>query len=196
MKGVFRGAAASAVALFIFALPAAGADTAAGEKRAGVCAACHGAGGNSTDPAAPTIAGQPAQFIAMSLYMFREGNRKNAEMTPMATGLSHTEMNDLAAYFAAQNPQPSKHRARPENAEAGPGLARKFSCTQCHGLRLLGQQHIPRLAGQQFEYLRAQLRAFKTGARQDLDGKMSESIQPLSDKEIDVLADYIAGLGI
>ena len=127
--------------------------------------------------------------------MFREGNRKDAQMSPIAANLSNTEMNDLAAYFSAQKPSPSGHRPSAENAQAGPGLAQKFKCTQCHGARMLGQQHIPRLAGQQFEYLRAQLRGFKAGTRIDLDAKMSESAQVLSDKDIEILVDYLAGLG-
>lgn len=185
--------AAAALAL---AGVASAADPEAGESKAAVCAACHGAGGNSTNPAVPSIAGQPAQFLSTSLYLFREGNRKDSQMTPMAANLSNTEMNDLAAYFSSQKAAPSRHRASPENAQAGPDLARKFQCTQCHGTRMQGQQHIPRLAGQHFEYLRAQLRGFKAGTRIDLDGKMSESAQVLSDKDIEVLVDYIAGLGV
>ncbi len=161
-----------------------------------LCAACHGVGGNSTNPEVPTIAGQPRQFLTMSLYQFREGNRKDAQMSPMAANLSNTDMNELAAYFTAQKFQPSKHLARPESARAGPELAKKFYCTQCHGPQLLGQQHIPRLAGQHFEYLRHELREFKEGTRADLDGKMTESARPLSDKDVEILADYIAGLGL
>ncbi len=184
-----------AAALALASAVSAAADPKAGESKAAVCFACHGQGGNSANPAVPSIAGQPAQFISTSLYMFREGNRKDAQMSPIAANLSNTEMNDLAAYFSAQKPSPSGHRPSAENAQAGPGLAQKFKCTQCHGARMLGQQHIPRLAGQQFEYLRAQLRGFKAGTRIDLDAKMSESAQVLSDKDIEILVDYLAGLG-
>jgi cytochrome c553 len=69
------------------------------------------------------------------------------------------------------------------------------NCTQCHGPRLLGQQQMPRLAGQHYEYLRAQLAAFKAGKRADLDGNMTAAAQALSQKDIEVLADYLAGLG-
>ena len=54
---------------------------------------------------------------------------------------------------------------------------------------------MPRLAGQQFEYLRSQLRAFKAGKRGELDGNMTAAAQALTDQDIEVLADYIAGLG-
>ena len=66
---------------------------------------------------------------------------------------------------------------------------------QCHGPALLGLQHIPRLAGQQFEYLKTQMRGLKAQTRADLDGNMTSAAQALTDKDIDVLVDYISGLG-
>ena len=63
------------------------------------------------------------------------------------------------------------------------------------GPKLLGLQQMPRLAGQQHEYLREQLRLFKAGKRGELDGNMTAAAQALGDKDIEVLADYIAGLG-
>ena len=194
-----ENATALAVAFLFVALALSdqvgAADAESGRQKAAVCAACHGESGNSTNPAVPSIAQQPAQFISTALYMFREGNRKDPQMSPMAANLSNTDMNDLAAFFSAQEAAPSSHKSNPENAEAGPGLAQKFNCTQCHGRGLLGQQHIPRLAGQQFEYLRTQLRGFKTMTRADIDGNMSSAAQALSEKDIEVLADFIAGAG-
>ena len=186
MKSVFRNATAFAVA-FLFSAGASAADP-------NLCAACHGVGGNSANREVPSIAGQPRQFLAMSLFQFREGNRKDAQMTPMAANLSNADMNELAAYFAAQKAESPKHQAKPENVEVGPGLAKRFNCSQCHGPRLLGQQHIPRLAGQQFEYLRVQLRGFKAGTRSDIDGNMTSAAKALAESDIEALADYLAGL--
>jgi len=174
---------------------AAGADVEAGRQKAQVCFACHGLAGNSTNPVMPSLAGQPAQFITTALVQFRDGNRKDAQMTPIAASISNADMNDLAAYFAAQKPEPSSHKTDPANAAAAPKLAQQFNCVQCHGATLLGQQHIPRLAGQQFEYLKTQLRGFKAQTRADLDGNMTSAAQALTDKDIDVLVDYISGLG-
>jgi cytochrome c553 len=188
-------AAASAVAfLFLPLLVFAGA--AEGEKKAAVCTACHGEAGNSTNPQWPSLAQQPAQFISTSLFMFREGNRKNDLMTPMAKPLSNADMNDLAAYFAAQKAAPPKHQSKPENAAAGPALAKKFNCSQCHGAQLTGQQHIPRLAGQQYDYLLRNLREFKAQTRADIDGNMTSAAQALTPQDIEVLADYLAGLAV
>jgi cytochrome c553 len=185
-----------AVAFLFLGLPAmVFAGAAEGEKKAAVCAACHGEAGNSTNPQWPSLAQQPAQFISTSLFMFREGNRKNDLMTPMAKPLSNAEMNDLAAYFAAQKAAPPKHKSKPENVAAGPGLAKKFNCSQCHGPQLLGQQHIPRLAGQQYDYLMVQLKGFKAQTRADIDGNMTSAAQALTPQDIEALADYLAGLG-
>jgi cytochrome c553 len=90
---------------------------------------------------------------------------------------------------------PPKHHAGAENVAAGPGLTQKFMCTQCHGPALLGQQHIPRIAGQLPDYLRTQLKGFKTSTRSDIDGNMTSAAQALSEKDIEVLVDYIAGIG-
>jgi cytochrome c553 len=189
-----KSAAASAVA-FLFVPLLAFAGAAEGEKKAGVCVACHGEGGNSVNPQWPSLAQQPAQFISTALFMFREGNRKDDLMTPMAKPLSNADMNDLAAYFAAQKAAPPKHQSKPENVAAGPALAKKFNCSQCHGLQLLGQQHIPRLAGQQYEYLLTQLKGFKAQTRADIDGNMTSAVQALTPQDIEALADYLAGLG-
>jgi len=190
-----RNAAALAVAFFFFGVGAQAADAEAGRVKAQVCAACHGNEGTSSDPAVPSLAGQPAQAIAMQLYQFREGNRKNPQMSPMAAKLSNADMNNLADYYASLKATPPKHQSSPASKASGPDLAKKFNCSQCHGPALLGQQHIPRLAGQQPEYLRVQLKGFKAGTRSDMDGNMTAAAQALSDKDIDVLVDYLAGLG-
>jgi cytochrome c553 len=190
-----EGAAALAAALLFFrAGSALAADLEAIRPKAQACFACHGPEGNSSNPTVPSIAGQPSKFITTALFFFRQGDRKNDQMSPVAEGLSNPDMNDLAAYFSAQKPAAPKHKARPENAKAGAELSQKFNCTQCHGPRLMGQQQMPRLAGQQLEYLRAQLRGFKAGTRADSDGNMTAAAQALTDKDIDVLVDYMAGL--
>jgi cytochrome c553 len=184
----YGGAAALAAALCFFAW---GAALAADPQ---LCVACHGADGNSVIQANPSLAGQPGQFISIQLYQFREGNRKDAQMSPVAEKLSNKEMNELAAFFSKQKAAAPSHKTAPENAVAGRKLTQELHCTQCHGPALRGQEHIPRLAGQQYEYLLAQLRKFKAQSRGDFDGFMTQIAQPLSDKDIDVLADYLAGL--
>jgi cytochrome c553 len=171
------------------------ADAESGRQKAQVCVACHGPGGNSVNPAVPTLAGQPQQFIVTQLFMFREGKRTDAQMSPFAAKLSNADLNDLAAYFSAQPHAPLSHVTAPEIAAAGRRITEQNNCVACHARTLMGQQHIPRLAGQQAEYLRTQLRGFKASTRFDMDGNMTSAAQGLSDVDIDILADYLSGLG-
>jgi cytochrome c553 len=175
--------------------PTAFADAESGRQKAQGCVACHGPGGNSANPAVPTLAGQPQQFIVTQLFMFREGKRKDAQMSPFAANLSNADLNDLAAYFSAQPHAPPAHATAAETAATGRRITEQQNCVACHGRTLMGVQHIPGLAGQQAEYLRAQLRGFKASTRFDMDGNMTSAAQALSDADIDILADYLSGLG-
>ncbi len=188
--------ARAAAAIFAVVMPgsALAADAAAGMQKAQVCVACHGPEGVSANPAVPSLAAQPAQFVATQLLMFREGKRKDAQMSPFAANLTNTDLNNLAAYFTAQKLVLPAAAADASTAEAGARLAKQLNCVQCHGATLMGQQHIPRLAGQQREYLRAQLRGFKAQTRFDMDGQMTSAAQPLSEADIDTLANYLAGV--
>jgi cytochrome c553 len=186
-----RAAACVAVAIGASA-PTLGADDAALAAKAAVCVACHGPNGNSTMPAIPSLAGQPKQFITTQLVMFREGRRVNPQMAPFVANLSNADINDLGTYFTAQPLTPAAEPPPAQAATEGPGLVAKFNCVQCHGPALKGVQHIPRLAGQHAEYLRAQLRGFKAGTRFDMDGNMTSAAQPLSDADIEVLAAFLA----
>jgi cytochrome c553 len=188
-----RARAAAAILAVALPCPTLAADAVAGMQKAQVCVACHGPDGVSANPAVPSLAGQPAQFVATQLLMFREGMRKDAQMSPFAANLTNTDLNNLAAYFAAQKLALPAPAAAPA-AEAGATLARQFNCVQCHGATLMGQQHIPRLAGQQREYLRTQLRGFKAQTRFDMDGQMTSAAQPLSEADIDTLATYLAAI--
>src|SRR5436309_9595327 len=99
-------------------------------RKAQACVACHGPGGNSTDPAVPSLAGQPAQFISMQLFLFRQGDRKDPQMSPIAASLSNADMNELAAYFTKQRPASPSHQTARENAAAGRRLAEQYHCVQ------------------------------------------------------------------
>jgi len=77
-------------------------DPAAGKDKASACFACHGQGGNSTNPNFPKLAGQHADYLLYALKAYKSGDRQNAIMNGQASKLSLTDMKDLAAYFASQ----------------------------------------------------------------------------------------------
>jgi cytochrome c553 len=163
--------------------------------KAQACVACHGPAGNSPTTIVPSLAGQPKQFLVTQLFLFREGNRKDQQMTPIAATLSNADMNELAAYFTAQKSERKGAPLTAERLQAAQQLASSNHCNSCHGPQLLGQQHIPRLAGQHADYLKIQLRGFKASTRFDMDGQMTSAAQALSAADIELLAEYLAGLG-
>jgi len=169
--------------------------TEAQRQKAEPCAACHGAEGRAPLADTPALAAQPKQFITTQLVMFREGNRKNVVMNALAAPLSNADINDLGSFFAAQAaPLPVGALLSPDAAAAGRALTEKLLCTQCHGAELKGQQHIPRLAGQRADYLKAQLLGFKAQTRFDMDGNMTSAAQPLTAADIETLATYLGAL--
>lgn len=192
-------------ATFIWnALPAANAaDATKGASIAqGTCAACHGADGNSVLPGSPDLAGQHADYIAKQLANFKNNERANAMMAPMAAPLSPDDMKNVGAYFAKQK---AKERAARDEAlvKEGAKLYRGGNmangvpaCTGCHGPDGAGiPAQFPRLAGQRSDYTLAQLKAFRAGERANDPAKMMRMVAAkLSDREIQALAEYISGL--
>jgi cytochrome c553 len=165
-----------------------------------VCAACHGADGNSVMTANPRLAGQHPEYLAKQLNNFKAGERKNPVMSAMAATLSADDVVKLAAYFASQ-------KAKTGNAkESGPGSAGEKiykggiagvsvpACASCHGPSGAGiPVQFPRLAGQHAEYTINQLKTFRSGER--ANGPMMRAIAgKMSDQDIMAVADYIQGL--
>ena len=170
------------------------ADLEAGRRKAELCVACHGPGGVSANPAMPSLAGQPFQFITTQMVLFREGVRKDPVMAPIAASFSNADINDVAQYLSSLPLAPAAAAIDPARVTAAKRLTEEYYCVSCHGADLRGQQHIPRLAGQQRDYLLTQLRGFKAGTRFDMDGNMSAAVQRLPDSDAQVLADYLSSL--
>jgi cytochrome c553 len=86
------------------ATPARAADQAAGKAKAQeVCQACHGMDGQSAaNPEYPKLAGQYPDYLAKALRGYKAGTRKNAIMAGMAAALTDKDIENLAAYYAAQ----------------------------------------------------------------------------------------------
>jgi len=192
---VFTPRALAVLALSAAAwLPAGAADAEAVRRKAEPCGACHGANGNSPTPEVPSLAGQPKQFITTQLVMFREGRRLNPVMAALTAHMSNADINELGGYFAGLSAVPAATPVPEDQAKAGRARAEQLNCTQCHGAALKGQQHIPRLAGQQAVYLRNQLHGFKAQTRFDMDGNMTSAAQALTAADIELLAAYLASL--
>ena len=183
-------------------------DAAKGETIAKqVCAACHSPDGNSAIPANPKLAGQFQEYLHKQLGNFKpQGGKKaardNAVMTGMVANLSPADLQNVAAYFAGQKLKPAKATDK-DLAALGQKLYRGGNltsgvpaCAGCHGPAGTGiPAQYPRIAGQFAEYIEAQLKAFRGGARANDPNAMMRGVTArMTDREIQAVSQYVAGL--
>ena len=162
--------------------------------KAAVCIACHGPQGNPSLAGIPVLAGQTSRYLYLQLRDFQEGRRSNEQMSPMAKDLTRDEMRALGAYFAAQKSVTQKFQPDAAKASLGKLKADETLCTMCHLGGFSGQNEVPRVAGQPFDYIVKQLRDFKARTRTNDAGTMTSVSSTLSDDDIVNLGHYIAGL--
>lgn len=172
-----------------------------------VCATCHAADGNSQIAVNPKLAGQIPEYLYKELTNFKPAAGKKAErdnpvMAGMVASLSPEDMRNLAAYFAGQTAKPGTAKSKDlvalgqkiyRGGIVGKSVA---ACASCHGPNGAGMPaQYPRLSGQHAEYVESQLKAFRTGERaNDANSAMRGVAGKLSDREIQAVSDYIAGL--
>jgi cytochrome c553 len=173
-----------------------------------ICAACHGADGNSPSPANPSLAGQGAEYLSLQLTHFKDGVRSNPVMAGMAANLSPEDMRALGLYFSQQKPKgmaakdPALVTQGQKLYRGGNSATGVPACAACHAPTGIGiPVRYPRLSGQHADYTVAQLKAFKAGERGvDKEGKdssgrvMVQVASKMSDQEMRAVAEYIAGL--
>ncbi|GAB3504334.1 c-type cytochrome [Curvibacter fontanus] len=176
-------------------------DLAKGEARfTAVCAACHGADGNSGIPANPKLAQQHPQYLAKQLQEFKSGKRNSAVMKGFASVLSDEDMMDIGAWLAAQKAKPGFAKDK-ELVALGERIYRGgipdrqiAACAGCHSPNGAGiPAQYPRLSGQHADYTTAQLQSFRDGVRKN-SLPMTQVAAKMNDREIKAVADYIAGL--
>ena len=187
--------AALAAAVFLAAVaPAAAQDMEAGRAKSQTCAACHGADGNSASGMFPNLAGQTWRYLYVQLKDYKEGRRSNPLMSPMAATLSREDMINVANFYAAQPLKPSTFKADEGKVKLGKAKADETLCTMCHLGGFLGQNEIPRVAGQQYDYIVQQLKDFKARNRTNDAGNMTSVGQTLSETDIENLGHYLTSL--
>ena len=167
-----------------------------------VCAACHGADGNSTSSANPKLAGQHAEYITKQLKNFKSGERKSAVMSGMVASLTPEDMVNLGAYFSEKSIKPGAAKdkdlaAQGEKIYKGGNAASGVpACAACHGPAGAGiPVQFPRLGSQHAEYVLTQLKNFRSGDRANDGGMMMRTIAAkMTDQEMKAAAEYISGL--
>lgn len=170
------------------------------------CNQCHGENGNSRSDFYPALAGLPADYLLRQLADFASGRRDSPHMRPLALYLPRADQEVISAYYAKQGvhlpeqdvpavpfAQGAQDAQDAQDAQAA-AAARLQPCAACHGQALRGGAKAPRLAGQGALYLRRQLEAFRSGARQDATGEMASMARSLLPAEIEGLAKAASAL--
>ncbi len=184
------------------------ADAGAGKELTTMCAACHGADGNSAAATFPKLAGQGEKYLIKQMKDIRDGARNVPTMAGQLDGKSDEDLANIAAFYASQ--AKSGGQVDPELLELGQSIYRGGisdrkvpACQACHSPHGKGNAPagFPSLAGQHADYTEAQLRAYREGYQQESgrtnDGEtmiMRTVAFPLSDLEIKAVSSYIAGL--
>ncbi|SEM93027.1 c-type cytochrome [Nitrosomonas marina] len=189
----------------------AAGDVARGQEiAAGVCAGCHNPDGNSIIPINPSLAGQHAEYITKQLMDFKaeEGekpNRNSPVMASMVAPLSQQDMEDVAAYYAAQTPEPAGNISSDEDLlEMGKIMYHGGNiengvpaCASCHGPTGTGiPPHYPALAAQHAEYTYTQLDLFNKAERGNDNGVMQKVLTRMSGAEKRAVAEYIQSMDV
>jgi cytochrome c553 len=191
--------AASAVAADV--KPAAKPDLVKGETSfTAVCAACHGADGNSGTPVNPKLAQQHPEYLLKQLQEFKSGKRANAVMSGMVAALSEDDMKNISYWVASKKAKPGFAKEKDlvalgERIYRG-GIADRqiAACAGCHSPNGAGiPAQYPRLSGQHADYTSAQLVQFRDGVRKN-SIQMTGVAAKMNDREIKAVSDYIAGL--
>jgi cytochrome c553 len=165
-----------------------------------VCAACHGADGNSGIAANPKLAQQHPEYLVKQLQEYKSGKRKNAIMQGFASALAEDDMKNIAYWLASKQAKPGFAKDKDlvllgERIYRGGVADRQIAaCAGCHSPTGAGiPSQYPRLGGQHADYVAAQLTYFRDGIRTN-SLQMNQVAAKLNDREIRALADYVAGL--
>ncbi|HKR75691.1 MAG TPA: c-type cytochrome [Rhodanobacter sp.] len=176
------------------------------QQRIAACTACHGAHGEGSPGSGffPRLAGKPAGYLARQLADFQNGLRKYAPMEYTVRGLSPAYLREIAEYFSAQQVPYARSKLPAVSAETlqrgerlvGTGdPARGIpACERCHGSQLTGvEPDIPGLVGLPYDYISAQLGAWRTHTRATVAPDcMAEVAGRLSEADITAVAAWLA----
>ncbi|NDW01297.1 c-type cytochrome [Salipiger sp. PrR002] len=194
MKQVMFGLVLAAAVAALSAQTGAAKDGFVLEDEVAVCAGCHGEEGVPIDEAYPVLWGQQYFYIYTQLRDYAAGRRQNDIMTDIAAEYDRDQAKLLAEHFAAQTwPEVSVQLQDGDLALAEKGIT-GGQCSACHG-KWQGDSRIPRLAGQQPDYLAQTMRDFKNDVRMNAPDKNS-TMKQLDDATIDALSRYLASLVI
>lgn len=166
-----------------------------------VCSNCHGVQGISTSPNFPNLAAQSEIYMKDQLKAFKSHGRSDPAgfeyMWGLSARLTEEQINDLAAYYAAQKPPAGKSidanlvKEGQSIFENGITSNNTPACSVCHGAKAEGMQQFPRLAGQHADYIVKQLIVFQRTDDRPEGAIMKTIAHGLTDKNIESVAAYL-----
>jgi cytochrome c553 len=165
------------------------------EARLVACLACHGEKGQSAIPEVPSLGGQPAFYLLIQLFMFRERLRVVELMNKVMHGLSDNDLRGMADILSRlPPPRPAEGPSDSTRTEAARALIEQHRCNFCHNPDYSGEENVPRLAGQREDYLVKALREYKNNTRRGYDASMADVLHAIDDQQILDLAYFLARL--
>jgi cytochrome c553 len=179
-----------AVLVWLAALPIAAATL---QERLAPCLACHGEQGQSAIPEVPSLGAQPAFYVMIQLYMFRERMRVVEPMNEATKGLSDDDMRHMAELISQlPPPPPAAEPPDPARIERARALIQQHRCNFCHNPDFSGEHNVPHLAGQREDYLVKAMREYKSNARRGYDASMADVLYAVTYAAILDLAHFLA----
>jgi len=174
----------------VLASPAAtAASITAAKKVTFFCDACHGADGSSNKPEVPNLASQNPSYLLTQIDKFVHGQRRYEFMEGLMKMLTEDDRVNVAVYYSSKVVKP----AGTVRSDAGKAIF-AMRCAQCHGAQGLGSENTPRLAGQQFKYLKLSITRYRDQTGERIYAPMSAMTSVLKDQNIDDLATYLSSL--
>ncbi len=181
-------------------------DATAGQAKSAICAACHGADGNSMVPNWPKLAGQHADYLERQVNLIKSGDRAVIEMSAFVASLSDQDIQDIAAWYSSQTNSGGVAAAESATVlgqriyKAGNADTGIPACMSCHGPAGEGNPlaGYPALAGQHAVYTGKMLNGYRAGDHWGDDDEpsvvMNGVAARMSTEEIEAVASYIQGL--
>jgi len=164
------------------------------------CAACHGLTGQGASNEFPNLAGQNEKYLAKQLRDFASGARASQVMSPKAAALDELAIKGVTKYYQSQVPT-AKPTTDPMLANVGAFVYERGNlysglpgCVSCHGTGARGQAELPRLAGQNPQYLERQLKLFASRGRSNDGSIMAVIASRLSELEMKAVVEYLGAM--
>lgn len=168
-----------------------------GRRLAEECALCHGVDGNKSEPSlgleVPNLAQQQPLYLLKQLRSFAAKQRMQPTMHHIASRLSDDDRVTLALYFSGNPLTPYPGEKPRASNEEGLQIYQRL-CIHCHGDRADGLAAIPRLRGQNPNYVVTNLIRFRDKRPTRTHAGMSLITREMKTDDMKAIATYLVSI--